>query len=156
LVSVSDVDDPRDPALIPSGTSEANAKAFLALPVGLTDEAPLGGIGQGGVHIDRFNLGNAVDKGSCSGKTGPFSVAARDKVFVCFRVVQRRKDNTVSVLWQKDGKTVRRKMIALEPTHALRTRAGLALRDEYVGNWTATVFAEDDVALATATFTVVP
>jgi len=153
---VRDVEDPRSESIVPPGTTDANRRAFLSLPVGVNDEAPLGGIGQDGTHIDRLAIGVEYANKKCRGKEDGFSVSAGEKVTLCIRVVQRRQANSVRVLWQKDGKVVRRSVITIKPTHAFRTRASLALREEYVGNWTARVVSTDGVELATMNFNVVP
>ena len=149
-------DDPRHPSLIPSGTPEANAKAFLSMPVGVSDGAPVAGIGVGGIHLDQLAMGTEPGRKGCGGKPDNFSVEARDQVHVCFRVIQRRVESKLKVLWQREGKTVRRSPITIKPTHAYRTRARFALRSEYIGTWTVSVVSEDGVELGRRSFTVVP
>ena len=112
--------------------------------------------GKGGIHLDRISLGTEPGKKECGGKSDNFSVEARDSVHVCFRVIQRRVESKLKVMWQRDGKTVRRSPLTIKPTHAYRTRARLALRPEYVGTWRVVVVSEDGVELATRSFTVAP
>ena len=150
------VDDPRAPSLIPPGTPEENAESFLTMPLGVSDGAPLGGIGKDGIHLDQFTIGSELDGRDCSGKHDDFSVEGRDTVTLCFRVVQRRQESTVMVLWEREGETIRRSVVNIKPTHGYRTRVKLALREEYVGGWTARILSEDEIELARRSFRVVP
>lgn len=145
--------DLREP---PPGTAPEHAEAFRRLPVAEGDGPPVGGVGEGGVHLDHISLGSAYDRGQCEGKLDDFSVAQRDRVNVCLRVVHPREKEEVVVLWQKDGDTIRRGKVTIAAQHAYRTRAYLMLRGSYVGRWAVRVFSRAGVELASHEFQVVP
>jgi hypothetical protein len=151
----SDV-DPRDRSVIPAGTSEAAIKAFTKLPVSVHDGPPLGGIGETGIHIDAISTGADVRNGTCLDEAASFSIATTKEVSVCFRVVHDRAEETVRVLWDKDGATVRRGNVRIRDLHAYKTRAYLELRGEYVGKWRVRIQSEDNVELAAHAFELVP
>jgi hypothetical protein len=107
--------------------------------------------------VDRLSLGLDMSAGECTGKSSGFSVAARERVNVCFRVVhQRGRAEEILVTWQRDTGTARRVKVGVPTNHAYRTRAQLVLRPEYVGRWTVRLLASDGVELGAATFEVVP
>jgi hypothetical protein len=145
---------PSDPRAVPPGTPEAHARAFLKLPVAVSDGAPIGAIGITGIHLDDLDVGAGWARSRCEGVGDRFSVSAGDQVNVCIRAVHPRVEEEVMVLWQKDGRTVRRRKVTIRNIHAYRTRAYLALRPEYVGSWTVKVESSDGVELGSADFTV--
>lgn len=148
--------DPRDPSLIPPGTPEENAKAFLKLPVSIHDGPPIGGIGRSGVHIDEIATARGRENTTCEDPTQRFSVSADDYVNVCFRVVHPREQETLRVIWEKDGKVTRRGKVRIPDAHAYTTRAYLLMRPEYVGSWRVRIMpeAEDSIDLAVASFSI--
>ena len=148
--------DPRDPSVIPAGTPVENAKAFSKLPVSVHDGPPLGGIGRTGIHVDAVETGRDYRNGECKDETRTFTVAADKEVSVCFRVVHERKDESVRVLWDKDGVTTRRGGVRIRDLHAYKTRAYLELRPEYVGSWRVRIISDDDVELAVSEFEIRP
>jgi len=123
--------------------------------VSVHDGPPVGGIGKTGIHIDRVWLGNEYGRRGCSGFTDNFPTA-KQQVNVCFRVVHHREAEQVNVIWEKEtGDMVkRRRGVQIPAQHAYRSRAYLALRQEYIGRWTVRIFSEDEVELASTTFTV--
>lgn len=150
-----EVEDPRDPSLIPPGTPDANAKAFLRLPVSLSDGAPLGGIGRSGIHVDDVSMGAGKDNLRCDDPTQQFSVETSDYINVCFRAVHSRQDDHVRVIWEKDGEVTRRGKLKIpERMHAYKTRAYLRVRPEYVGSWRVRIVpeGEDEIDLVVAEF----
>ncbi len=138
----------------PPGTPPDIAATFVRLPVSPADLPPVGGIGAGGIHIDRIDMGSSYDnKSGCVGVATSFSVAANEEINVCLRVVHPRQDEVMSIVWQKnDGSTARRGKIAVKPIHAYRTRAYLRLRAEYIGAWTVRIVSADGVELASHAF----
>lgn len=151
------VPDPnRDPREPPAGTSPEVAAVFKKLPVSPADQAPVGGVGKTGIHVDDVSMGSTYERSRCSGGAGSFSVAKGDLVNVCLRVVHQRQKEELSVVWQKVGGNARRGKIVVKPMHAYRTRAYLKLRSEYVGDWEVKVFSEDGAELARYPFTIVP
>ncbi len=145
--------DPREP---PEGTPEEIAAVFTKLPVSPADQAPVGGVGKTGIHVDDVSMGNTYEQSRCSGGDGTFSVSKDELVNVCLRVVHQREKEELSIVWQKVDGNARRGKIVVKPLHAYRTRAYLQLRGEYVGDWEVTVFSEDGVELAGYPFTIVP
>lgn len=148
--------DPRDRSVIPPGTSEEAIKAFTKLPVSVHDGPPLGGIGRTGIHVDAISTGSEVRNGTCLDEATRFSLALAKEVSVCFRVVHDREEESVRVLWDKDGTTVRRGSVRIRDLHAYKTRAYLELRPEYGGKWRVRVISEDDVELASHEFEIQP
>jgi hypothetical protein len=148
--------DPRDPSLIPPGTPDENAKAFSKLPVSIHDGPPIGGIGRTGVHIDAISTSRGRNNTDCDNPTETFSLASAKYVNVCFRVVHPREQESLRVIWEKDGKVTRRGRVRIPDLHAYTTRAYLLLRPEYVGSWRVRIIPEDDdtVDLAVAEFVV--
>jgi hypothetical protein len=141
----------------PAGSSPEAAAELRKVPVSPEDRPPLGGIGATGIHVDRLSLGLDMSAGECTGKSSGFSVAARERVNVCFRVVhQRGRAEEILVTWQRDAGTARRVKVGVPNNHAYRTRAQLVLRPEYVGQWTVRLLASDGAELGAATFQVVP
>jgi hypothetical protein len=147
---------PKDPRAAPPGTSEANAEALRRLPVARADQAPVGGIGVLGIHVDRIAVGSIYDSGRCTGHETGFSASRNDRVSACFRVVHPRTTQQVNVLWARNGETVRRTKMTIPSAHAYRTRAFIVLRDGDAGRWTVRVLSSDDVELARARFDVGP
>jgi hypothetical protein len=125
------------------------------LPVVSSDLPPVGGIGASGIHLDALALGTTYDEGGCSGHDRQFSVRRGDRVSVCFRVIHPRKEETMVVVWQKDGKTVRRTKLTIEPTHSYKTRAHLKVRRDHIGSWQVRLFSRDRTELGAQTFEVV-
>lgn len=149
----SDETDPRTP---PAGTPADRAAVFARLPVSPRDRAPVGAIGDGGIHVDRIDVGTEPGPTGCEGRGDRFSIDRRDRVHACFRVVHARTPDVVVVQWQRDGGTERRSRIRIpETAHGYRTRAALTLRREYVGAWRVRVLSTDGVELASHAFTVV-
>lgn len=147
---------PRDLREPPQGASPAAARAFSRIPLAIHDGPPVGGIGQTGIHVDKIWLGSAYGKQGCEGKSDAFSVRAGEQVNVCFRAVHSRVEEQVEVVWEKQSaSTQRRRGLTIPPLHAYRTRAYLALRGEYIGDWTVRILSVDQVELAAASFTVV-
>jgi hypothetical protein len=146
--------DPRDPSLIPPGTPEENVKAFLKLPVSIHDGPPVGGIGRSGIHVDAISTARGRDNSSCTEPTEKFSVVADEYVNVCFRVVHVREQESLRVIWEKDGKVTRRGRIRIPDLHAYTTRAYLLLRPEYTGRWRVRIVpdGEENIDLAVAEF----
>jgi len=146
---------PRDLREPPKGASPAAARAFSRIPLAIHDGPPVGGIGQTGIHVDKIWLGSDYGKHGCEGKSDAFSVRAGEQVNVCFRAVHSRVEERVEVVWEKQSaSTQRRRDLTIPPLHAYRTRAYLVLRGEYIGDWTVRILSEDQVELATASFTV--
>jgi len=143
---------PRD---APPGTSPEAAAALARLPISAADLPPVGEIGESGIHVDRIATGSRYERGRCEGPKPEYSVAAGERVNVCLRLVHAREKEDVFVFWEKDGGTMRRSQIPVNPTHAYRTRAYLVLRREYVGRWTVRVQSVDGAELARDTFEVV-
>lgn len=145
--------DPRD---IPAGTPPDNARAFRKLPVSVHDGPPIGGIGKTGIHIDRVWLGSKYGRRGCEGEADNFATDSA-QVNVCFRVVHNREPEQVTVLWEKEsGEMVkRRRGVQIPAQHAYRSRAYLALRHEYAGRWRVRIISDDNVELASTSFTVV-
>ena len=150
------LDGPRDPRVIPAGTPEAHAKAFSKIPVSIYDGPPVGGIGSSGMHIDRVDMGRRFESSKCVDATTRFSIAGDGLANVCFRVVHSRVEETVRVIWEKDGRIARRGKVRIRPVHGYRTRAYLKLRPEYIGTWRVRIVPEgEDVELASVEFAVV-
>lgn len=146
---------PAGPRTVPPGTPPAIARVFERLPVGIHDEPPVGAIGATGIHVDKIWLGQAYEREGCKGESERFSLAKHGQVNVCFRVVHSRVEESVDVLWEKDGELFRRRPVQIPDLHAYRTRAYLVLRREYIGNWRARVMSVDGMELAVASFVVV-
>ncbi|MEM9454128.1 MAG: DUF2914 domain-containing protein [Myxococcota bacterium] len=153
---VEDVAPPPPPPRIdrkpPPGTPERHALALKKLPHSTYDRAPLGGIGPEGLHVDRITMGTGYDSGACTGPVGKFSLKTEKVANVCFRAVHLRKTQRVIVLWEHEGKVLRRTFVKIGPTHGYRTRAGLSLRRRPKGNWKARVMSADGVELASHAF----
>lgn len=152
-----EVDDPRDPSLLPPGTSAEATKAFTRMPVSLSDGAPLGGVGRSGIHIDMLDLGGSSERENtgCDTPTASFSVASTGFVNVCIRAVHNRQEELLFIIWEKDGKVARRGKVKIsEKSHAYPTRAYLQIRPEYVGSWRVRIVpeGETDTVLASAEF----
>lgn len=139
----------------PPGTLPEAEKAFRELPASPADLPPVGGIGRSGIHVDRISTGAEYDRGHCQQSKDSYSISAGERVNVCIRVVHPREKEDVVIHWEKDGGTMRRSQIPIVPMHAYRTRAYLALRQEYVGQWTVRVHSTDGVELAQESFSVV-
>lgn len=143
-----------DPRAVPPGTAPQASRAFQRIPVAIQDGPPVGGIGATGIHVDKIWLGDRYEREGCVGESARFSLARHSQVGVCFRVVHSRVEESVDVLWEKDGAPFRSRGVTIPDLHAYRTRAYLALRREYVGQWKARVMSTDGVELASASFTV--
>jgi hypothetical protein len=146
--------NPRDPSVIPPGTPEENTKAFLKLPVSIHDGPPVGGIGRSGIHIDTVSTARGRDNSSCNDPAQHFSVAKDEYVNVCFRIVHVREQESLRVIWEKDGKVTRRGRVRIPELHAYTTRAYLLLRPEYKGSWRVRIVpdGEENIDLAVAEF----
>ena len=154
LPTAKEVDDPRDPSLVPPGTPEENLKAFTRLPVAPSDGPPLGGVGKTGIHIDDVAMASGKENSDCDDPTRRFSVEADTHVNVCFRAVHSREEENVRVIWEKDGKVTRRGKVRVPTAHAYKTRAYLIIRPEYVGSWRVRIVpeGEEDIDLIVAEF----
>ncbi|MCA9694571.1 MAG: hypothetical protein KC636_33645 [Myxococcales bacterium] len=150
----SDGPDPRE---APPGSSEEAARALRRLPLTIHDGPPLAGVGASGIHIDAIDLGSEYSqRRGCHGERDGFSIARGDQVNVCFRVVHNREQEDVTVVWEKDGDLAkRRRGVTIPARHAYRSRAFLVLRREYAARWTVRIYSQDDVELASASFSVV-
>jgi hypothetical protein len=148
--------DPRDPSVIPSGTPEDNAKAFLKLPVSIHDGPPIGGIGSSGIHIDEISTSRGRENTDCDHPMEEFSIGVAQYVNVCFRVVHPREQESLRVVWEKDGKVTRRGRVKIPELHAYTTRAYLLLRPEYIGDWRVRIMpeGEESTDLAVAEFVI--
>ena len=148
--------DPRDPSLIPPGTPEDNAKAFTKLPVSIHDGPPVGGIGRSGIHIDAISTSRGRENTECDNPTETFSLGVAKYVNVCFRIVHPREQESLRVIWEKDGKVTRRGRVRVPELHAYTTRAYLSLRPEYVGDWRVRIVpeGEESIDLAVAEFVI--
>jgi hypothetical protein len=148
--------DPRDPSLIPPGTPEENAKAFIKLPESIHDGPPIGGIGRSGIHIDAISTSRGRNNTDCDQPTESFSIGVAKYVNVCFRAVHPREQETLRVIWEKDGKITRRGRVRIPELHAYTTRAYLLLRPEYIGDWRVRIVpdGEDEIDLAVAEFVI--
>jgi hypothetical protein len=109
-------------------------------------------VSQTGTHVDRITLGERYVQGRCEGEAQTFSIASVPRINVCFRIVHGRVDEDVTVLWQKDGGTVRRAKLSVPPRHAYSTRAYLVPRTEYAGAWQVRILSANDVELAARSF----
>ena len=145
----------RGPTVAPGSPPEGVA-ALRDLPKSDRDRPPLEGVGVSGIHVDRLDLGSGYDDGVCQGSNRSYSAASIKAINVCFRAVHRRQTERVLVKWSKNGRLLRRAWIVIPAAHAYRTRAGLRLRDSYVGNWTVTVESSDGIVLASGDFKVSP
>ncbi len=143
-------------AVAPPGSPSAGVAALRKLPKSDRDRPPLRGVGVSGIHLDRLDLGSAYDNGVCQGSNRSYAASATKAVHVCFRAVHRRQTERVLVKWSKNGRLVRRAWVVIPAAHAYRTRAGLRLRDSYVGSWTVTVESADGIVLASDGFKVTP
>ncbi len=138
----------------PDGTSKQRAKALARIPRGRRDQAPVGGIGGSGLHIDRISLGTSYSAGHCKGKEDDFPVGSRGVISLCIRAVHLRQRERVQVRWERQGRVVRRAWLTIPALHAYRTRATLRLRQGYQGHWRVRVLSNDGTELAQTTFTV--
>lgn len=143
------------PRVAPPGTPAAIARAFQRLPVAISDRPPVGGIGASAIHVDKIWLGAGYEREGCTGEEERFSLAKHGQINVCFRVVHSRVEESVDVLWEKDGELFRRQSLQIPERHAYRTRAYLVLRREYIGSWKARVVSVDGVELAGKSFVIV-
>lgn len=145
---------PKNPRAPPPGTPEAHAEALRRLPVGRADRPPVAGVGPMGLHVDRVAIGSMYDAGKCAGHETGFSATRHDRVSVCFRVVHPRTTQRVTVLWQRDGETMRRTKMTIPSAHAYRTRAFIVLREGDAGRWNVRIMSTDGIELARAGFDV--
>jgi hypothetical protein len=143
------------PRVAPPGTPAAIARVFQRLPVAIHDRPPVGGIGASAIHVDKIWLGAGYEREGCTGEAERFSLARHAHINVCFRVVHGRVEESVDVLWEKDGELFRRQSLQIPERHAYRTRAYLVLRREYIGSWKARVMSVDGIELAVESFVVV-
>ena len=147
---------PASTIALPPGTTATNAMALRKLPHSVHDRTPVGGIGAEGLHVDRITMGTSYERRACSGPVGKFSIKTDGFANVCFRAVHRRVAQRVIVRWEHEGKLRRRTFVTISDGHAMRTRAALALRKKYEGNWTVRIMSPDGVELASQSFTVNP
>jgi hypothetical protein len=136
----------------PAGASETAAAAFARIPKARDDRAPLGGIADTGLHVDRLSLGTEFDRGECRGSKTGFSTATHDYVHFCFRVVHPRQVEYVLVKWERGGSVERRAWVRIPDDHAYRTRAGLSLRKAEPGGWVVRVESATGTELASTKF----
>jgi hypothetical protein len=139
----------------PPGTSPDAAAAFRRIPVSAADKPPVGAIGESGIHVDEIEMGSAYDRSRCQGDANRFSLEKVERVNVCMRVVHQREREEITVLWEREGGTMRRSKVVIKNAHAYRTRAFLVLRSEYAGSWTVRILSKDGVELASHAFEVV-
>lgn len=139
---------------LPADTLRQNAEVLHKLPHSPHDRPPIGGIGAEGLHIDRITMGTSYSDGACSGPVGKFSIRKDGATNVCFRAVHRRVKQTVIVLWERNGKLMRRTFVTIGDGHGYRTRAALNLRRKYAGQWTVRVMSSDGIELASQRFDV--
>jgi len=132
------------------------ARAYAQLPRTAEDRQPIGRVSRSGLHVDRIGMGDTHDRGTCGGPEAVFSVRENGKAHACFRVIHPRQAETVTVLWQHDGRVVRRARVPIpSDRHSFRTRAGIRLHPEYQGQWLVRVLDDEGVELATHEFEVV-
>ncbi|MFV8749752.1 DUF2914 domain-containing protein [Nannocystaceae bacterium ST9] len=147
--------DVRSDAVIPAGTSAANANAFKKLAVAKGDGAPVGGIGINGVHLDALDLGAGWEKSRCADPTTTFVIGTNDRVNVCMRIIHERgTTEELSVEWIKNGKSSRRSKVAVSDMHAYLTRAYLPIHEGYAGDWKAVITSSDKTVLGEVAFKV--
>ena len=144
--------DIRDAALIPDGTAPASAEAFVGLPRGRADARPVGGIGPGGLHLDDLVVGKDWRNSRCNAPSRVFSAGEDRRVSVCMRVVHQRIEESVTVVWTREGASPRRTVVHIPATHAYRTRAWLPAKTHFAGTWTVRVLAEDGTLLGHESF----
>jgi hypothetical protein len=144
-----------DPRAVPEGTKPKHARAFKRVPANADDKAPIGGVGETGIHVDRIKVGDTSAKRVCSGKSDGFSIANAETVHICFRVVHTREIEELSIVFAQDGKTKRRSKEEVPDKHAHSIRTRLKARDGMAGSWTASVKSADGTELAKIGFNVV-
>lgn len=143
------------PRIVPVGSDEQAAKAYLKVPKGKLDRAPIGGVGASGIHIDRLTMGTAFENSDCTGPANNFSISAADPVSVCFRAVHLRQRERLRVVWEHEGRRALTTRLSIPGRHAYKTRAGLQLNEGYAGRWRVSIRSADDTELASTTFDVV-
>lgn len=140
-------------AMLPAGTPDANAAAFISLPLSKRDKAPVAGIGASGIHLDELVVGQGWLDSRCEQPRTLFDAnAAGERVNVCFRVVHPKLDERVSVEWSLAGKLRTTTSVGVTASHAYLTRAWLPVGPSRAGAWTATVKSEDGVVLGEVAF----
>jgi hypothetical protein len=107
-----------------------------------------------GSHSGAIATARVRDNTDCKDPTGSFSVSVAEYVNVCFRVVHPREQESLRVIWEKDGKVTRRGRVRIPDLHAYTTRAYLLVRPEYVGRWRVRIVpeGEETIDLAVAEF----
>lgn len=146
-----------NPRVAPTGTTPEAAEALSKIPQGRSDRPPLGGVAPTGLHVDRVRVGAGENEAHCQDVRRTYSADQDGYVNACFRVVHQRMPEFVLVRWERDGELVRRTWVRIPAAHGWRTRAGLPLRDAFVGDWVVRVMSSDDaVELASGRFTVEP
>lgn len=156
-------DKPRKPMTLtvtPTPTQNEKPAGVVALeqvPRAKSDRPPLGGVAGSGLHVDRIGVGSAYDRGICDERPegDAFSVREHGQAHVCFRAVHLRREERVTVRWERDGRLVKRTRVRIPAMHAYRTRAGIGLRKAFIGHWDVRVMSEDGVELAHDAFDVV-
>lgn len=139
--------------MLPAGTPEANASAFIGLPLRTRDNPPVGGIGASGIHLDELAVGKGWVDSRCGQATSSFAAdVAGERVNVCFRVVHPKLEERVNVEWALGGKLRTSTSVGVKSSHAYLTRAWLPVGPSRAGQWTATVKSEDGVVLGQVAF----
>ena len=140
----------------PEGTSPEHAAALTRVPRSRRDRAPVGGVGDHGVHVDRIAVGPHREDELCRDQRSNLSIAADHAVQVCFRVVHERMPQRLVVHWERAGELVRRTFLSVPAAHAYRTRVWMPLtgRGNVDGSWTVIVKTETGVELARESFAV--
>lgn len=141
----------------PDDTRAPHAADYRKIPRHPDDRAPVGGVGEHGVHVDTFVLANSAHRGRCSLGKDRFSVAADGEADVCIRAVHRRVAQTLVLVWRKDGRVKQRRFIKVPARHhAYSVSSKLSLRGKAPGNWEVVVLTESNVELARGQFEIVP
>lgn len=138
----------------PRGTPKSRAKALQRIPHSRRDLAPVGGIGDTGLHVDRVTLGTSYKTGHCAGPSDDFVVQRGNVISLCIRAVHLRQQERIQVRWERQGRVLRRAWLTIPAVHAYRTRATLRLRKGYKGHWRVRVLSHDGTELAQTTFTI--
>jgi hypothetical protein len=119
------------------------------------DKPPVAGVGASGIHLDELAVGKGWASSRCEQLGARFEVETDDRVNVCFRVVHPRVAETVTVEWARAGKLRQSIEVNVRSTRAYLTRAWLPVSAGRVGEWTATVKADDGSVLGRVEFEIV-
>ncbi len=137
---------------VPEGTDARAAKRFRNRTLVPGDRPPLVGVGAGGVHVDRIEVGKKRRGQGCVPKDTSFQIGVDREVVVCFRVVLAPKGERLVLRWLRDGDTQRRAFLPLKGTRVRTGRVRMPLRPGSAGNWTMEVRTRRGVLLAQAPF----